>query len=54
MISDPLFRRLKILIVDDEPVDVALLEDTASSRSSIHGPPSMSALHLILTSCCSI
>ena len=27
MISDPLFRRLKILIVDDEPVNVALLED---------------------------
>src|ERR1041385_759056 len=27
MTSDPLFRRLKILIVDDEPVNVALLED---------------------------
>jgi CheY-like chemotaxis protein len=27
MISNPLFRRLKILIVDDEPANVALLED---------------------------
>src|SRR6266487_6644035 len=31
MISDPLFRRLKILIVDDEPVNVALLEDMLRS-----------------------